>query len=367
MGTTPHTTNLRASPAPLTQQDRLQIALALHAPAERDAEAANYQELSEEELHQRADALLAATQARSIFLEGEILSKEGFAKAIREQYAVSYRGIVAAYNILQQREGICRDCGEESDELVASLCPECLANYAFCTICQEWVEWGEARFDHRHLYLYDSQNGIWVGSGGIHTESYHKELRAALFAILDRISIIAEPLANTISAGAMGYTAFHFEGPQPGRSHLWCYLDGKHYGDRFNRLDEETAGSEEADLLGLGVRWLLSLDGEDTREANQLTLDWIAAWQKVSARHFASDFIEHLHGDYYEEPLAAKKGMLGMLLSITENLVSCAPADDSTRFDALEEAILSYQNRYPRLSQAMQHYLQCRQRANPEN
>ena len=56
-----------------------------------------------------------------------------------------------------------------------------------------------------------------------------------------------------------------------------------------------------------------------------------------------------------------------MLLSIAENLVSCAPADDATQFDALEEAIDNYQYRYPKLSAAIQQHLQNWLRANPGN
>lgn len=453
MGTGPHSTNQRASLAPLTRADRLQIALALHTPVECDVQAANYREKSDEELLQLANALFPAIENRTIFLDGEILSKAGFADAVREQYAVAYRGIVAAHQLVGQvsesenqetashrltdgmpmpleeandyhlfrpgqtvlwlhrgygyaqkkqvmvhhhqlkegkitietynRQGRkriisvdpsfitknnqCRDCQEESDELVEDLCPECLANYAFCSVCQEWIEREEARTNHRHLYLYDAASGIWLGSGGIHTPSYHAELKAALFAILDRIGSIAEPLMATIRAGEMGYTTMHFEGPQPGRTQLWCYLDGKQYGRDFNRLDEETEGSEEADLLGLGVRWLLSLDGEDTHEANELTGAWIAAWQAVATSRFTHDFLEHLRGDYYEEPLAARKGWLGMLLSIAENLTHSPSTSGSDLFDALAEAILDYRRRYPRMAAAMQHYLQSWLRANAEH
>lgn len=105
MGAIPHRTNQQASLALLNRQDRLQIALALHTPVERDAQLFHYQELSEEELLRQADVLLQALQARSIFLEGEILSKEGFAQAIREQYATTYRGMVAAHQFLANEPG----------------------------------------------------------------------------------------------------------------------------------------------------------------------------------------------------------------------------------------------------------------------
>jgi hypothetical protein len=186
-----------SSLAPLTQQDRLQIALALHVPVERDAQAALYQELSEEALIQRAETLLQALQDRAIFIEGEIRSKEGFAEAVQTQYAITYRGMVATH------------------QLVGDL----------------------------------------------------------------------------------------YEGP-----------------------------------------------------------DW-----EDGMRRFQDDFLAHLRGDYHEESLAAKKGCLGMLLSIAENLAHRPSTYDADLFDALEEAILSYQGRYPRIAQAMQQYLQRWLRANPEN
>ena len=193
MGKESQTAKQQSRLAPLTRQDRFQIALALHSPVEQDVQVANYQEPTENELLQLANALLPTIQARTIFLEGEILNKPGFEEAIREQYAVSYRGMVAAHQLAE-------------------------------------------------------------------------------------------------------------------------------------RLSED----------------------DDTRR-------------------FQDDFLEQLRGDYYEEQLAAKKGMLGMLLSITENLVSCAPADDGTQFEALEEAIDTYQYRYPKLSAAMQQHLQNWLRANPGN
>lgn len=57
MRTAFYTTNLRAKQVQLTGQDRLQIALALHTLAARDALAAKCQELSEEKLTQWAAAL----------------------------------------------------------------------------------------------------------------------------------------------------------------------------------------------------------------------------------------------------------------------------------------------------------------------
>lgn len=101
MGTEPHA----AKPIPLTRQDRLQIALALHTPVERDAQAAQYQEKDDEELLQLANALLPAIKSRTIFLDGEILAKEGFAQAVREQYAIAYRGMVAAHWLLANEPG----------------------------------------------------------------------------------------------------------------------------------------------------------------------------------------------------------------------------------------------------------------------
>jgi hypothetical protein len=194
MGKGPQTTKRQEQ---LTQQDRLQIALALHVPVERDIQAAHYQERSEKELLQGADTLVQALYARTIFLEGEILNKEGFAQAIQAQYAITYRGMVAAHQL----------------------------------------------------------------------------------------------------AG---------------------------------HLSEEQG-------------------------------------QEDDVRRFQDDFLAHLRGDCYEEPLAGRKWMLGMMLSIAENLVSCAPVDESTQFDALEEVILGYQGRYPRMAQAMHQYLQRWLRANPEN
>jgi hypothetical protein len=100
MRTIPQRTNRQASSAQLTRQNRLQIALALHTPVERNAQTLQYQELSEDELFQHADALLQALQARTIFLEGEILSKEGFAQAVQEHYATIYHGMVAAHQFV---------------------------------------------------------------------------------------------------------------------------------------------------------------------------------------------------------------------------------------------------------------------------
>ena len=197
MGTGPHTTNQQASQAPLTEADRLAIALALQTPVEHDVQTAQYQELSEKALLQRADALLLRIQDRTIFLDTEILGKDGFIQAVRRQYAIAYRGIRAAHQLLEM-------------------------------------------------------------------------------------------------------------------------------------------------LL--------------EREA-----------QSVKTNRFQDDFLEQLRDDFHTTRLAARKGMLGMLLSITENLVSCAPANDATQFEALEEAIDNYQYRYPLLSAAMQQHLQHWLRANPGN
>ncbi len=197
MGTGPHITNQQASLAPLTRADRLQIALALHTPVERDAQAAQYQEKDDEELLQLANALLPAIESRTIFLDGEILSKEGFAQAVREHYAILYHGMVAAHRLLGQ-------------------------------------------------------------------------------------------IAN-----------------EPG--------------------------------------------------------------QEEEVRRFEDDFVPSLRGDCYEEKHTSKKGYLGLLLNIAENLTHSPSAYDAGLFDALEEAILGYQRRYPRMAAAMQHYLQSWLRANSEN
>src|SRR5258707_11553259 len=92
--------NRQASPAPLTRADRLQIALALHTPIERDVQAAQYREKSDEELLQMANALFPAIENRTIFLDGEIMSKEGFAQAVQNHYATIYRGMVAAHQLV---------------------------------------------------------------------------------------------------------------------------------------------------------------------------------------------------------------------------------------------------------------------------
>ena len=84
VGKEPQTAKQQSRLAQITRQDRFQIALALHSPVEINAQAANYQERTEEELLQGADALLPAIQARTIFLEGELLSKPGFEEAICE-------------------------------------------------------------------------------------------------------------------------------------------------------------------------------------------------------------------------------------------------------------------------------------------
>jgi hypothetical protein len=183
MGTGPQSKNAES----LTRQDRLQIALALHTPVERDTQTFTYRDLSEEELGQQADLLVQAFRARTLFLDGEILTKEGFAQAVREQYATIYRGTVAAHQLLEQ--------------------------------------------------------------------------------------ITNEP------------------------------------------------GQEEV-------------------------------------RRFEDDFVPHLRGDYYEESLIARKNWLSLLLNIAENLTHSPSASGSDLFAALAEAILDYQRRYPKMSAAMQGYLQ---------
>lgn len=197
MGTTPQHTKQQASQAQITRADRLQIALALHTPVEHDVQAAQYQEKSDEEVLQMANALLPAIENRTIFLDGEILTKAFFAQAVREQYAIAYRGMVAAHRLL---------------------------------------------------------------------------------------------------------------------------------GDLV-----EKPGQEE------------------------------------DVRRFQDDFLSHLRGNSYEESLATRKGWLGMLLTIAENLTHCPPANDAELFDALEEAILGYQRSYPKMSVAMQGYLQNWLRANTEH
>jgi hypothetical protein len=197
MGTTPQHTNRQASKAQITRQDRLQIALALHSPVERDVQAAQYQEKSEEELLQMANALLPAIENRTIFLEGEILGKEGFAQAVQEHYATIYRGMAAVHQLLE----------------------------------------------------------------------------------------------------------------------------------------------------------------EITNEPNQ----------EDEVSRFEDEFLSQLRGDYYAESLAARKGWLSLLLNIAENLTHAPSASGLDLFDALEEAILDYRRRYPRMAAAMQHYLQSWLRANAEN
>jgi hypothetical protein len=68
--------------------------------------------------------------------------------------------------------------------------------------------------------------------------------------------------------------------------------------------------------------------------------------------------VPHLRRDSYEEDLAARKGWLSLLLGIAENLTHSPSASGSDLFDALEEALLDYQRRYPKMSAAMQGYLQ---------
>lgn len=176
----------------INQQDHLQIALALHTHVEQEAQAARYREKSNDELLSLANALLPAIENRTIFLEGEILNKDGFAQAVQEQYAITYRGMVVAHQIA----------------------------------------------------------------------------------------------------------------------------------------------------------------GELTEMPDQ-----------GEARRFQDDFLPSLRGDYYEEALAARKGWLGMLVSIAENLTHCPSGNDLDLFDALEEAIFGYQHHYPRMSAAMQGYLQSWLRA----
>jgi hypothetical protein len=93
-------TNRQASLAPLTRADRLQIALALHTPIEREVQAAQYREKSDEELLHMANALFPALENRTLFLEGEMLHKEGFAQAVQDHYATIYRGMVAAHQLV---------------------------------------------------------------------------------------------------------------------------------------------------------------------------------------------------------------------------------------------------------------------------
>jgi hypothetical protein len=111
-------TNRQASLAPLTRADCLQIALALHTPVEREVQAARYREKSDEELLHMANALFPAIENRTIFLEGEMLHKEGFAQAVQDHYATIYRGMVVAHQLVGHlsEEGRARESSKENTD-----------------------------------------------------------------------------------------------------------------------------------------------------------------------------------------------------------------------------------------------------------
>lgn len=178
---------------------------------------------------------------------------------------------------------VCLWCEEKEidDSTPYGLCDTCLDDHVYCAVCDEMLHIDEALYRHRHVF-YDQENCEWLGTGGDCTEHRLDDIKESFFEVLTKTQLSHE-LEVTIKKQQMGFNAIHFSGDCLGYTGVWCWLyadedqeHGTNYGDRFtDNLDHELE-----EKMGFGVLWLISLDNEHTRSYNELTLQWIAEWEK---------------------------------------------------------------------------------------
>lgn len=179
----------------------------------------------------------------------------------------------------KSRRKTCKDCGSK-EEVINGLCYTCeVENYTHCTVCKKHISIDDALFHHRHIF--ESQHSEWIGSGGVDMcKSYEQDIKASLFFVLDKTGIAA-PLVRTVQHGKMGFEAIHLYGDTFGYHGIDCLLedeDGKLLYDCGEKFTEDLT-EEQEDAMAYGIQWLISLDDE-TKDANEMTLKWIAEWQK---------------------------------------------------------------------------------------
>lgn len=180
---------------------------------------------------------------------------------------------------------VCRDCGS-TEEIINELCYTCeVENYVYCTICDEYIRLNDALYHHRHVF---EIGDAWVGSGGVDMdEHYENEIKTSLLFVLDKIPTMTAPLVNMIQQGKMDFDAIHLYGPTLGAISVWICLKDSGNNLHFFTDDFEVLGNEVIDnddeeqqkALEYCVRWLISLD-DKTKEANEMTLQWINEWQQ---------------------------------------------------------------------------------------
>lgn len=150
----------------------------------------------------------------------------------------------------------------------------------YCQVCEEWMPEDDA-YGHRHLW-YDDFRCLWIGPGGELDAEIKEEIKQSFFVVLDKTRI-ARPLAFALARDEMGFDRFHFQGTTFGYDSVWCSLPdpdlpGVQYVSYGERFTEGLTDAEES-KMSAGVQWLLALDGTDTADANELTVEWIKAWE----------------------------------------------------------------------------------------
>lgn len=227
-----------------------------------------------------------------------LLTAEELARHIEERTPLGdeYLHQVAADAIRHMIESPlveCHHCYEKKPTTEVEnlpFCAECLAASAECCACGGFLPL-DGYFDYcdeclseetvecemctcvrkdepcRHVFYY---RGEWHGCGSCEVEAErHKD---SLFAVLKHTG-----LDGTLKEALVQHACnIQFHIPMIGEMSVAFHFNAKDHGRAFtNGLDDEYDLEER---MSLGVRWLVSLQPGNTKEADDLTVKWIDEW-----------------------------------------------------------------------------------------
>ena len=147
-------------------------------------------------------------------------------------------------------------------------CDECLSDETVeCTVCAERVC---ADSPCRHVFYHE---GEWYGCGSCEVDADRH--RDSLFTVLERTG-----LAGTLKKALARHECnIRFYGPIIGTLSIEFRLDGEDHGRAFtDALNDDLDDPDVEERLSVGIRWLVSLQPGETKDADDLTAKWIDEW-----------------------------------------------------------------------------------------
>jgi hypothetical protein len=166
------------------------------------------------------------------------------------------------------KHGKCRWC-EQEDEVFKDndLCDDCDRNVAHCDVCDQ-----DYHYHDPCRHIFQDAELQWQGSGiGAPDDS----IKVSFRTLMQRMPRdFADDLLAAIRSGEFftWLIAPMIGGGGIMELHGIPYIRGRHWGDCVLELGERSDAEGAED----GYHWLASLYKNDTREANKITMAWLA-------------------------------------------------------------------------------------------